>query len=182
MSELLDMVDEQGNPTGQTVEREFAHSNGVRHRTAHLWLVRKKEGRLQILLQKRSRNKDSYPGCYDISSAGHIPAGVDYRPSAIRELWEELGIRAEEKDLIFCGDRRIDAEHFFHGKPFLDREFAKVFYMWLDLPEEAFHVQETEVESVLWMDFEECRQSAGDPSFPNCVAPVELEFLAKALL
>ena len=38
--ELLDVVDEDGNPTGETVGREVAHRDGVRHRTAHVWLVR----------------------------------------------------------------------------------------------------------------------------------------------
>ena len=62
MSEWFDIVDENGNPTGETVEREYAHRNGIRHRTAHLWLVRSHNGKIQILLQKRSANKDSHPG------------------------------------------------------------------------------------------------------------------------
>ena len=90
--ELLDIVDEKGNPTGETVPREVAHREGIRHRTAHVWIFRRRGGVVQILLQKRSDNKDSDPGCYDISSAGHIPAGRDYIPSAVRELKEELGV------------------------------------------------------------------------------------------
>ena len=110
MSEIIDIVDINGNPTGETVDREYAHLNGVWHRTAHVWLVRRKDDNIQILLQKRSKCKESYPGCYDISSAGHIPAGVDYKASAIRELKEELGIDALEEDLIFCGDRKVYSE------------------------------------------------------------------------
>ena len=29
--ELLDIVDEKGNPTGETVPREVAHREGIRH-------------------------------------------------------------------------------------------------------------------------------------------------------
>ena len=76
---------------GKTIEREIAHQQGILHRTAHVWLLRKKQQKIQILLQKRSHFKDSFPDCYDISSAGHIPTGVDFIPSAIRELKEELG-------------------------------------------------------------------------------------------
>ena len=90
--EYLDIVNEKGEPTGETIERNAAHALGIRHRTSHVWLLRKKEGEVQILLQKRSDNKDSHPGCYDISSAGHIPAGIDFLSSAIRELEEELGV------------------------------------------------------------------------------------------
>ena len=97
--ELLDIVDEKGNPTGETVPREVAHREGIRHRTAHVWIFRRRGGVVQILLQKRSDNKDSDPGCYDISSAGHVQAGDEFLPSAIRELKEELGIEAGEEDL-----------------------------------------------------------------------------------
>ena len=75
MPEMLDIVDENGLPTGQAVPRTVAHAKGLRHRTSHVWIVRKKNGAVQVLLQMRCAAKDSYPGCYDISSAGHIPAG-----------------------------------------------------------------------------------------------------------
>lgn len=113
--ELLDIVDEKGNPTGETVPREVAHREGIRHRTAHVWIFRRRGGVVQILLQKRSDNKDSDPGCYDISSAGHIPAGSDYIPSAVRELKEELGVDMNGDELIYCGQRRFRFEREFHG-------------------------------------------------------------------
>ena len=82
--EYLDIVDENGVPTGKTAERTAAHKQGLRHRTSHVWILRERAGKVEVLLQKRSQNKDSFPGCYDISSAGHIPAGVDFIPSALR--------------------------------------------------------------------------------------------------
>ena len=73
--EIFDIIDKYGNPTGQTVERSIAHAEGIPHRTAHIWIVRKEGKKVQILLQKRSMNKDSFPGKFDTSSAGHIQAG-----------------------------------------------------------------------------------------------------------
>lgn len=181
MSEWIDIVDEHGQPTGQTVERTYAHRHGVWHRTAHLWLVRKVDGRIQVLLQKRSADKDSHPGCYDISSAGHIPAGVDYAPSAIRELKEELGIDGLEKDLVFCADRTISWDDCFYGTPFHDRQISRVFLMWLDLPENQFTVDPGEVEAVRWMDFEECCHGVEHGLFQNCIAQEELDILKKVL-
>ena len=52
--EYLDIVDENGNPTGETVERSYAHQNGVWHRTSHVWILRKREGKIEVLLQKRA--------------------------------------------------------------------------------------------------------------------------------
>ena len=73
--EYLDIVDESGQPTGEIICREDAHASGVLHRTAHVWVVRPSGRGYDILLQKRSDTKESFPGMYDTSSAGHIPAG-----------------------------------------------------------------------------------------------------------
>ena len=45
--EWLDIVDENGVPTGQEVSRQKAHRLGLRHRTAHVRIVRRSEGTLQ---------------------------------------------------------------------------------------------------------------------------------------
>ena len=101
--EFFDIVDEKGIPTGETIERIQAHKKGVRHRTAHIWIVREQNGKAQLLLQKRSAEKDSFPGRFDTSSAGHIQAGDEPEESAIRELHEELGIQASKEELQLAG-------------------------------------------------------------------------------
>ena len=40
--EILDICDEFGNPTGKVEDREIIHQEGLLHRTAHVWLLRKK--------------------------------------------------------------------------------------------------------------------------------------------
>ena len=175
--ELFDIVDENGIPTGKTENRTIVHKIGARHRTAHVWIARKREGRIQILLQKRCEEKDSFPGCYDISSAGHIPAGVDYIPSALRELTEELGIMASEEELIDCGLHRIFIESCFHGMEFVDNQVSKVFLLWKDIEEADLKLQYEEIESVMWMDFEECKQAVLGHTIPHCIDIKELEIL-----
>ena len=39
--ELLDIVDEKGNPTGEVKERALIHREGLLHRTSHVWIARK---------------------------------------------------------------------------------------------------------------------------------------------
>ena len=182
MKEFLDIVDETGQPTGEIVDRETAHAKGVLHRTSHVWLARKKNGKIQILLQKRAKHKSSFPGCYDISSAGHIPAGDSYEISALRELKEELGVKAEEKDLIYCGDRKVIWDDVFFGKPFHDRQISRVFLLWLDREESEFTIQEEEVDSVLWMDFEQCYEGVQKGLFQNCIVLEELQMLMSAFV
>ena len=179
--ELLDIVDEKGNPTGETVPREVAHREGIRHRTAHVWIFRRRGGVVQILLQKRSDNKDSDPGCYDISSAGHIPAGSDYIPSAVRELKEELGIAAEPEDLRLVGvhDGRYEGE--FHGRIFKNHEKSHVFAYEKPVEIEKLKLQKEEVESVKWMRIEDVLAAvkAHDPGY--CLFEDEIEMLSEVL-
>ena len=182
MKEFLDIVDENGQPTGEIVDRETAHAKGILHRTSHVWIARKRDEKVQILLQKRAKHKSSFPGCYDISSAGHIPVGDRYEISAFRELEEELGVKAEEKDLIYCGDRKVIWDDVFFGKEFHDRQISRVFLLWLDREESDFTIQEEEVDGVLWMDFDECYAGVQNDLFENCIVLEELEILGKALV
>ena len=177
--EFFDIVDLNGEPTGQTVERAYAHRFGIPHRTAHVWILRKREGRLQVLLQKRCMQKDSFPGCYDISSAGHIPAGMGYVESALRELKEELGQTAKPGDLKDCGLFCLHVENEFHGIPYVDQQVSRVFMLWLDKEEEEFTVQEEEIESIRWFDFEECKKAVKEGTIPNCIELEELAILER---
>ncbi len=179
--EILDVVNEYGEPTGETVDRETAHLEGIRHRTSHLWILRKREESTEILLQKRAQIK-SFPGCYDISSAGHIPAGDGFRESAIRELKEELDVTANESDLIYCGDKYIIWDDEFFGKPYHDRQYTRVFMMWLDLDENEFTLQEEEVDRVLWMDLDLCIEGVKENSFENCIDIDELRMVRRTAL
>lgn len=175
--EILDIVDDNGIPTGRTIERTVAHREGVLHRTAHVWIARKKDGQIQILLQKRCRDKDSFPGCYDISSAGHIPAGMDYIPSALRELNEELGVTADREELILCGQLRKSISSEFHNLPYNDQQVCRIFLLWMDREAEEFTVQEEEIDSVMWMEYEACKKAVRQNTFPNCIDIEELAML-----
>ena len=154
--EYLDVVDENGMPTGKVEERTKVHREGIRHRTAHVWIGRKEPGtgRIQVVMQKRSQGKDSYPGCYDISSAGHVPAGVDYLPSALRELKEELGIEAEAEDLHFLFYHGEYCEDVFYGQPFRNEEYSAIYLYIKPVDLKSLTLQEEEVEEVRWFDYE----------------------------
>ncbi len=181
MAEYLDVIDDNGNLIGEIVERNIAHAKGIRHRASHTWLVRKNCGKIQCLLQKRSLQKDSFPGCYDISSAGHVASGEDFETAAVREIQEELGIRIQKEELVFCGNRKISWKGAFNGRPFYDLQHSKVFLVWKNLEEEDFHVDKMEVESVLWINLDTCIENVEKNLFPNAIAMEELHILERAL-
>lgn len=179
--EIFDIVDENGIPTGKTVSRSEAHENGIRHRTAHVWIARKVAGNWQVLLQKRAMTKDSFPGRFDTSSAGHIQAGDEPLESAIRELEEELGISAKEDELKFAGTFVIDYAKEFHGKMFKDSEIAYVFTYLGDVDTEKLVIQEEELDDVEWFDLEEVLRECKAHNQKFCVPVKGLE-TAKAAL
>lgn len=175
--ELFDICNEQGEPTGKTVSRDEAHRDGILHRTSHVWILREKDGRQQVLLQKRSMEKDSYPGLYDTSSAGHIPAGEEPLPSALRELEEELGIRASSKQLAYAGSFRIEYEETFHDRVFHDNEFTHVYVYREPVDIRDLHFQETEVEDADWFDLEEVWDEIQSRKDRFCVSPQGMKVL-----
>ncbi len=96
--EKVDVLTPEGNITGRIALRNTVHSKGLWHRSVHVW-IRNSKG--ELLLQKRSANKQTFPGLWDISAAGHVSAGDSSRNAAIREVSEELGISIEENALKF---------------------------------------------------------------------------------
>lgn len=179
--EYFDVCDENGLPTGKVVSRQEAHEKGIRHRTAHIWVIQEMEGMTQVLLQKRSMNKDSFPGQLDTSAAGHILAGDEPAESAVRELEEELGIKAAPGDLEFAGQFRINYDKVFHGKPFRDSEVANVFIYGKPVDITDITIQQEELEEVGWYDLKEtCRRcTEHDPAY--CIPMGGLIVLMKAL-
>ena len=175
--EMLDVCNEEGFPTGEIVSRQDAHRDGILHRTAHVWVIRKSAKGYDVLLQKRSMVKDSYPGLYDTSSAGHIPAGDEPLTSAIRELKEELGIEAEPADLSYAGMFRIRYEMEFHGKMFRDNEVTRSFVYMKPIDIDTLTLQKGEVDEVRWFDVKEVYEEIQHTGERLCVSPVGYQVL-----
>lgn len=184
--ELLDILNEDGTKTGIVRERGVAHREGSLHGTVHTWIVRenrKKDRRssYEVLLQKRSECKDSNPGCYDISSAGHVESGKGLIESAVRELSEELGLCIEPEELHYIGVHRGEYEAVFHGKVFHDNELSAVYVYKGAADEKNMVFQKEEVESVMWIDYKDCLTQAADQTLPNCIYLEELRMVGEYL-
>lgn len=176
--ELLDVLGEDGEPSGLVRERTMVHLRGDYHRTSHVWIVRKgASGSYELLLQKRSSMKDAYAGCCDISSAGHIPAGMDYLDSAVRELREELGIQAMPSELTYIGFHDGRHSERFNGRVFNDHEKSAVYLYRKPVDETRLTLQKSEVESVRWMEIHEVLKAAKDKAPGFCLFEDEIEML-----
>ena len=180
--ELLDMIDREGNKTGVVRARVVAHRYGGRHETTLTWVVRKNDsGKWDVLLQKRSKNKDSHPGCYDVSSGGHITSGSKNLDSAVREIGEELGLLINAEDLQLLGNFPTSSERVFHGKIFKNEQLNYVYLYKGNVNIDELKIQESELEAVEWWSLEEVIRRLGEPDFPTCIHIEELEMLKTGL-
>jgi isopentenyldiphosphate isomerase len=96
--EYLEIVDYKGEVIGSAPRSEIHGKPSLMHRVVHI-LVLNKEG--EILLQKRSRNKDVAPGRWDTSVGGHVGLGEDLLSASKREMLEELGISGFELEYLY---------------------------------------------------------------------------------
>jgi len=86
--ETFDVVNERDEVIGRE-RRSEVHQKNLLHRAVHIFIWNR---RGDLLLQKRSSQKEVAPGAWDSSVAGHLGAGEDYDDAARREMIEELGI------------------------------------------------------------------------------------------
>jgi isopentenyldiphosphate isomerase len=143
--EKVDVLDGLGRPTGEVAWKSEAHSKGLWHRCFHCWVFGTDGGEPYLLVQRRAAAKDTWPGCLDVTAAGHLQSGEEPLKGGLRELEEELGLRVEPERLVPLGTRRIEQE--IPGG--CDREFHEVFLLFDATPSEDLKLQEGEVEAVL---------------------------------
>lgn len=98
MEEYLEIINDKGEIIGLALRSEVHGNPHLMHRVVHV-LVFNKKG--EILLQKRSINKDVAPGKWDTSVGGHVNPGEDLLDSAIREMEEELGIKGKDLKYLY---------------------------------------------------------------------------------
>jgi 16S rRNA (adenine1518-N6/adenine1519-N6)-dimethyltransferase len=94
--EIFDITDLDDRVIGQ-LPRSEVHRQKLWHRAAHIFVF---NNRGEILVHRRSAQKDEYPLRITSSASGHLSAGEDYPESAQRELAEELGLTGPLEFLV----------------------------------------------------------------------------------
>lgn len=150
--ELFDIYDEHDQKIG-TAARDEVHAKGYLHHSFHCWIASDTPEGRKILFQKRQDSKDTFPGLYDITAAGHLSAGETVE-DAVREVEEELGIPVHPDQLTSLGTIDYFATGTAGGKSFIDREKCFVFGYLLNLPLTAYRLQQEEVAGLYEADLD----------------------------
>lgn len=107
--------------------------------------------REEVLMQRRAETKIAFPGCWDISAAGHVAAGETVEETALREVHEELGVADLPAPTWLEAHVAIAA---LNGGTHREHEFVQVYAIFVDdahLAHLDFHLQPTEVMDARWM-------------------------------
>lgn len=145
MEEWIDILDQWGQPTGKTCLKAEAHKSGLWHPCVHIWIYNAQK---EVLLQQRVKAKETFPGYWDVSVAGHIETGEDSRIAGLRELSEELGVDVKPDQLEIIGSF---SSEFVHKHNFIDREFHDVYLCKMNMADCKFRLQKEEVSDVKWI-------------------------------
>lgn len=150
--ELVDVFDENGVRTGETIPREEAIRLGKLIKAFQIWIINNNN---EVLMQVRSSDKVHDAGMLDLCS-GHVQSGETEIQAVIREIKEELGknaIQLKEFDNIAkIGNGRMDFRKY--GR------YGNYIVPWYCLklkrtiPNENFELQKEEVSSVKWIPYE----------------------------
>lgn len=138
--ELFDVLEESGRPTGRSKPRQEVHRDGDWHRSVHVWILNSQNG---LLLQRRSLNKDTNPGLWDVSAAGHLSAGETSLETAVKEVGEELGLAISPDDLEFLFT--ISTPCPYPELKVIDNEIQDVYLLRRDVPLSQLVPQQEEV-------------------------------------
>lgn len=146
--ELIDIVDENNNLTGEHKTKSEAHRDGSWHRAAHIWIYNSKG---EVLLQLRAKEKELYPDVWDVSVAGHVSAGEEPITSALREIKEEIGLNIKIEDLEFY---KVISEKIIFNE-MINNEFHYVYLMKYDSEANDLKLQKEEVQKIKFIPVED---------------------------
>lgn len=141
--ELWDIYTRSGEKTGRTHSRSEPLSPGDYHLAVSTVIV----GSQGVLCTLRSTEKSVFPGVWE-SPGGGVLAGETSLEGAVRELWEETGIRAKPNELCFLCRRTANNLH------------MDVYGLKREIPPENLTLQPGEVDKAAWIPLDQWEQKA----------------------
>lgn len=142
--ELLEVVDDQGRVL-HTADRSEVYKQGWRHRAVHVLLF---DDQQRLLVQRRSAQKATWPGCWDLSMGETMKPGEMYEPAARRGLREELHI-TDEFPLVPVH------QHYLHTYHYQDYQVVGLITLFAGVFTGAIKMDQEEVATTQWLSVSE---------------------------
>ena len=144
--EMILVLDENGNSTGEIQPRSYVHDNELWHNEIALWILNKKDKTL--LLQRRAATKKRNPNKI-APCAGHVTGYDTIEESVLREAKEEYGIDISNYKLNKIRTIRCKNPN--------NNCFSNHFYILADIPLSEVKIQKEELSEVLYITLEDLK-------------------------
>lgn len=156
--EYFDVLDENGNKTGKIKTKEQIIKDRNFYRIVNLWIINPKTK--QILIQKRSSNKEVSPNKWDLTTGGHVDAGETSLEAIIRETKEEIGIDISNDKLLKAFEVKYDKEK---------RNFVDIYLLEKDVDIKEITLQTCEVSDIKYFSLDKLIEAhnSKDSNFVN---------------
>jgi isopentenyldiphosphate isomerase len=174
--ESLEIYDENDKKTGEIKSRDDVHKDGDWHHSVHVWIMNKKR---ELLIQRRSPRKISYPGMWDVISGGHILVGNSTTDTAVRELSEEIGLELAHKDLEYLFT--IEKQTKTNNGTYIDHEFNDVFLVVSNINLSKLSFIDNEVTDAKFIPFKDLESMLKEDKDKFVQRPKEYEKVFKIL-
>lgn len=154
MEEYFDILDGQGNKTGEIKPRTEAHGNGLWHSTVHIYFYRIKNSAIEMLVHLRSKDKDLNPNRWDTRFGGHVKAGENIQQALANEMQDETGLQILPANL--------SEGHVGKHDKFPNREFVHAYFYNFNGEAEDLKFNDGEVQDAKWMSSDDIIKSMKD--------------------
>lgn len=151
MDELIEVLDEKGNKTGQVKAKREIKKDGNYHRAIAVLIISDNK----ILLQKRNSTKKVYPNLWSLFVKGHVQAGETSIEASIREINEEIGITIKENELTYLYTIKEET----NNQCYMENIFYDTYILRKKIKLDDIVIQEDEVSEVKYMDINDVYNS-----------------------
>jgi len=149
--EIFEAVDTEGRVIGHATRSEVHSNPALIHRVAHV-MVFNRQG--DLLLQKRSMNKDIGPGKWDTSVGGHVNPGEEVLDAAVREMKEELDIVLSDLQFLY-------------SYLFRNHRESELVFTFSCVYEGAIHFNSEEIDEVRFWHMQSIKEQTGKGIFSS---------------
>ena len=162
--ELLDLYDDNGKRTGQTIERGTKFDKG--NIMLSIIFIKNSEGK--FLIQKTSKEK----GAIYSSTGGHVIHNEDGLITIVREVNEELGIDVDSNEIKIIGLKKHPE------RPCL----INLYLLEKNIDINCLKLQSEEVELVEWLSQDEILNLISDNKFLSSHGYLFKEYIASLVI
>ena len=158
--EYIDVLDENGKKLNIVRNRRLIYKLGDWHRTVHVWVLNSKD---ELLIQKRAMTKETFPGLWAISIAGHVRSGETSLDAAMREIKEEISLDINSDNIKYLFSIKRSQPY----KEGLLNVHDDIYLLNIDLDISSLIIQKeelTEIRFINYLEYEKLLKN-NDPNF-----------------